>query len=87
MLGVPLQMANEPRLLKIIEYLIEKAEDPEAEFQCEVGAPDAAGNRKVEIRVSSRVPGGAALCILTDPTLQDGKSNILFGYGPIDRKK
>lgn len=65
MLGVPLQMANHKRLLSVMKYLCEKAEDPNAEFQFEVSdSSDAAGNRAVTIKVQSRVPPGAAEAIL-----------------------
>lgn len=85
-LGVPLQMIHQQRLLKIIRYLFEKAADPEAEFQFDVGSP-VNGNCKIEIRITSRVPEGAALCILSDDTLQEGSANVLFGYGAVREPK
>lgn len=84
-LGVPLQMANHRRLIEVIRYLCESAEDECAEFQFDITSSpsDAAGNHLVEIKLKSRVPSGAA------DAIRKGYDDLrqLMGYGAIRRGK
>lgn len=79
MLGVPLSMANHKMLLAVLEYMATGAHDPKAEFQFDISEPDGTGNRKVTIKIESRIPEGAAHAILTE--WEGGRT--LHGYGAI----
>jgi hypothetical protein len=82
MIGVPLSMANHKMLLDVLEYVATAAHDPKAEFQFDISDPDSDGNRKITIKVESRIPATAARAILTD---WEGKGS-LRGYGSIKVK-
>jgi hypothetical protein len=79
MFGVPLQMIDYKRLKAIVDYIFRCAKDRDAMCEVEMAdGHDACGNRKVTIKITSRVNGSAARAILA------GDVDGLFGFGTVN---